>query len=75
MSISQRSHQAENTPNQEEPAWKKQEEIAGPGTAKEGYRPHTSRDSHCYPSEGVIVAGTIEGVTVVGTTEEVTLSA
>jgi hypothetical protein len=74
MSFSQRSHQAENTPNQEEPARKNQEEIAGPGTAKEGYRPHTSRGSHRYPSEGVIVAGTI-GVTVVGTTEGVTLSA
>jgi hypothetical protein len=34
----------------------------------------TSRDSHRYPAEGVIVAGTI-GVTVVGATEGVTLSA
>jgi hypothetical protein len=75
LSISQRSHQAENTPNQEEPARKKQEEIARPGTAKEGSQPHTSRDSHCYPTEGVTVAGTTEVVIVVGTTEGVTLSA
>jgi hypothetical protein len=32
------------------------------GTAKEGYRPHTSRENHRYPSEGVIVVGTTEGV-------------
>jgi hypothetical protein len=75
LSISQHSHQAENASDQEEPFRKKQEEIAGPGTAKEGYRPHTPRDSHRYPLEGVTVAGTTEGVNVVGTTEGVTLSA
>jgi hypothetical protein len=36
---------------------------------------HTSSESHRYPSEGIIVAGTTEGVIVIGTTEEVTLSA
>jgi hypothetical protein len=62
--LSQRSHQAEDASNQEEPARKIQEEIAGPGTAKEGYRPHTSRESHRYSSEAVTVAGTTEGVSL-----------
>jgi hypothetical protein len=73
MSISQRLYKAENTPNQEEPARKKQEEITGPGTAKDGYRPHTSKDSHRNPSEGVIVAGTTEEFIVAGTMEGVTV--
>jgi hypothetical protein len=69
--ISRRSHQEENTPNQEEPARKKQEEITRPSTAKEGYRPHTSHQdivSAIHP-EGVIVAGTA-GVIVVSTMKE-----
>jgi hypothetical protein len=34
------------------------------GTGKEGYRPHTSSESHRYPSEGVTVAVTTEGVSL-----------
>jgi hypothetical protein len=64
LGINQCSHEAENAPNQEEPARKNQEEIVGTGTAREGYRPHTSRDSPRYPPEGVIVVGTTKGVSL-----------